>query len=414
MRAIKKSSAAHAFGIALLLGATLMASPSVIAVVIPPGGIAVAQSNSDLILSFPTISPRLYTVQTGPDLLQWSNLPPGISGDGTVKTVTMSNALAGSQGFYRLLIQTPAGLLLPQGTAFTILGYDCGGIQEHAYVTGFDPITGNVTGEVYLKTTCSCGKDCSSSHTKWAAATWDLAGNVISAMAISNTPAVDTNFTATDEYSDTIYNSATGAYLVVPTPAAPTDVTAVQSNDQFNISWTPNGVNPAAITSSILTATPVNSTYPALTTTVTGTGTSGAIFSVEPQTEYEITVVSTTVSGASPPSAPFTVTTVPATVAPSAPTNVVATWQIPDPSGTNDSITVTWQAGNPGNSPIDEYQIVISGSDGGGTFTNTVSGTTLVTYFNSVDDIPNYSVTVQAHNDAGWGPTSSVVNLGGL
>ena len=33
---------------------------------------------------------------------------------------------------------------------------------------------------------------------------------------------------------------------------------------------------------------------------------------------------------------------------------------------------------------------------------------------NSLDYIPNYSVTVQAHNAAGWGPVSAAVNLGGL
>lgn len=414
MRANGKSCVARAFAIALLPGAILMAALPATAVVIPLGDLAATQSNSDLVLSFPTTSPRLYIVQASPDLLLWTNCQPAVSGNGTVQTFTLSNALSGNQGFCRLLIQTPASLLLPQGTAFTIIGYDCGGIQEHVYVTGFDPTTGNPVGEVYLKTTCSCGKDCSTVHTKWASAMWDLAGNVIAAAALSNAPAVDTNFIATDAYGDTIYNTPTAAYLVVPIPAAPTGVTAVQSDDQLNISWSPNGINPVAITSSKLTATPVGSASSVLTMTVTGTATSGVIETVQPDTTYQITVVDTTVGGASPASTPLSVTTSPATILPSAPTNVVAAWQIPDPSGTNDSITVTWQAGNSGNSPIDEYQIVINGSDGGGTFTNTVSGTTLVTYFNSVDDIPNYSVTVQAHNAAGWGPKSVTVNLGGL
>lgn len=414
MRANGKSCVARAFAIVLLLAAGLMVSLSATAVVIPPGGLAAAQSNSDLVLSFPTTSPKLYTVQGSPDLLQWTNCQPAIPGNGTVRTFTLSNALAGGQGFCRLLVQTPAGLILPVTPAFEILGYDCGGIQEQVFVTGFDPSTGNLMGDVFLKTTCSCGKACSTLHTNWAAVTWDLTGNEISATKLSNAPAFDTNFMATDAYGDTIFNAGNKAYLVVPIPAAPTGVTAIQLDDQFNISWTPNGVNPAAITSSTLTATPVGSTSSVLTTTVTGTGTSGVIQTVQPDTMYQITVVDTTVGGASPASAPLTITTVPATVVPSAPTNVVASWQIPDPSGTTDSITVTWQSGNPGNSPIDEYQIVINGSDGGGTFTNTVSGTTLVTYFNSIDYIPNYSVTVQAHNAAGWGPVSAVVNLGGL
>jgi predicted secreted protein len=81
--------------------------------------------------------------------------------------------------------------------------------------------------------------------------------------------------------------------------------------------------------------------------------------------------------------------------------------------GATDTLVATWPAAAPGNSPIDQYLVTISGSDGAGTFTNTVSGTTLSTYF-IVDYIPNWSVTVQAHNAFGWGPVSSAFNLGGL
>jgi len=190
-------------------------------------------------------------------------------------------------------------------------------------------------------------------------------------------------------------------------------VTAVQSGDQFQVAWTPNGVNPVTITSSTLTATPVNSTASILTTTVTGPGTNGVIASLQPQTMYQITAVSTTIGGSSPASTPTNVTTEVASIAPSAPTNVMASWSNPDPSGAIDTLVATWSAALPGDSPIDQYQIKISGSDGAGTFTNTVSGTTLSTYFN-VDYIPNWKVTVQAHNAFGWGPTSSVFTLGGL
>jgi hypothetical protein len=83
-----------------------------------------------------------------------------------------------------------------------------------------------------------------------------------------------------------------------------------------------------------------------------------------------------------------------------------------DPTGTTDSLIANWPATVPGNSPVDEYLILIK-SDGGSSYTNTVSGDTLTTYFN-VDWTPNWSVTVRAHNAAGWGPVSSTVNLGGL
>jgi hypothetical protein len=245
--------------------------------------------------------------------------------------------------------------------------------------------------------------------------TWELAGNSISATALSNAPALNPTFIAADSYNDTIYNVSNGvpsAYLLVPLPAAPSGVTAVQSGDQFQVSWTFNGVNPAAVTSSTITATPLGSTAPVLTTTVAGSATAGIIDTLQPQTTYLIAVVNATASGSSPASAPINVTSAPASIPPSVPTGVTAHWLIADPSGPTDTIVANWQAAVPGDSPIDQYQITIVGSDGGGTFTQTVSGTTLTASF-TVDWIPNWSITVQAHNAVGWGPLSSVVTLGG-
>jgi hypothetical protein len=102
-----------------------------------------------------------------------------------------------------------------------------------------------------------------------------------------------------------------------------------------------------------------------------------------------------------------------ASIPPSAPTGVGAHWLIADPSSATDTLVATWQAADPGNSPIDEYKIVITGDDGAGTLTQTVSGTELTASFD-VGDVPNWSVTVQAHNAAGWGPVSNVATLGGL
>jgi hypothetical protein len=84
-----------------------------------------------------------------------------------------------------------------------------------------------------------------------------------------------------------------------------------------------------------------------------------------------------------------------------------------DPTGSTDTLVVTWQAAVPGDSPIDQYGVAILGSDGAGMFTQTVSGTTLTASF-SVDYIPNWSATVQAHNAFGWGPSSAVSTLEGL
>jgi hypothetical protein len=379
-------------------------------------GLAASKSGNDLVLSFPTTSPAHYTVQTSPDLLQqWTQSQAGIQGDGTVKRVTITNAVSADKGFYRLLVQTPTKLLLPQSQAFAILGYWCGGIQERTYVTGFDPASGYPTGEVHLSTSCSTGRAGSppSIHTAWAAVTWDFAGNVISSTTLSNGATVNPTFSATDAYNDMIYNAGGAAYLVVPFPAAPSGVTAIESGDQFEVSWTPMGVNPAAVTSSILTATPVNSTASILTTTLAGSATTGVILSVQPQTTYEINVVNSTIAGSSPVSTPIRLTTSPATVPPSAPAAVTARWSNLDPTGTTDTFSASWQPADPGNSPIDQYLVAITGSDGAGTFTQTVSGTTLTASF-TVDYIPDWSVTVQAHNAAGWGPLSSVFTLGGL
>lgn len=405
-----------AFVLTLVLGLTLGISPCAAVVVPPPAGLTATPSGHDFILSFPTASPNLYTVQTSPDLVQpWTNFPAAAQGDGTVKSLTLTNALTGGQGFYRLLVQPPASLILPQSTAFAILGYDCGSIGEQVYLTGFAPATGYPMGIVNLSTSCSgSGRGGhSTTHTASAAVIWDFSGNVVSVTTNFNAVAASPTFLAIDRSGNTIYNVGALAYLVVPLPAAPAGVAAVQAEDSLQVSWLPLGINPIAVVSSTVTATPAGSTNPVLTTTVTGTATNAVLSPLSPATTYQVSVVTTSISGSGPASVPVSVASAPATIPPSAPTNVVASWSNPDPTGTTDSLIVTWPADVPGNSPVDEYLVEIAGSDGGGTFTNTVSGTTLTTYFN-VDFTPNWSVTVQAHNAAGWGPLSGTVRLGGL
>jgi len=415
MTAVSKRRCPLAWFLSWLSGAAFVAAFSAAAVVLPPGGLTVTPSGSDLKLSFATASLNFYTVQTSADLQQWTNCPPGILGDGTAKTVTMSNAASGGLGFYRLLVQTPTRLGLPQNLAFAILGYSCGGIQE-TVSAGFDVTNGYPTGVVDLSTSCGgSGKGGgyhTTKHTASVVVTWDFAGNVISAIPLTNGVTVDPT-TGADGLGDVIYNVGSVAYLVVPVPAAPTGVTAIQTNDSFQVSWTPNGVDPLAITSSTLTATPVNSTASILTATVTGPATTGFIPSLQPQTTYQVTVVNATLSGTGHASDPISVTTSLATIKPSAPGGVAASWSNLNPTGATDTLIANWQAANPGNSPVDQYLVTITGSDGGGTFTQTVSGTTLTAYF-GVDYIPNWSVTVQAHNAAGWGPVSVAFNLGGL
>ena len=223
MGCVTRASFPPGLAISLLLNATLATSLSAAALTIPAGGLAAAKSGNGLILSFPTTSPNFYTVQSSPDMLKpWTNLQPAIQGDGTVKSVTTTNGMPVGRGFYRLLIQRPASLVLPQSMAFAILGHWCGGIREQAYVTGFDPASGYPIGEVSMSTTCSTGGRGSRPATFTASASvmWDFAGNVISSSPRSNEPPVNPKFSATDPYGDTIYNAGTAAYLVVPLPAA--------------------------------------------------------------------------------------------------------------------------------------------------------------------------------------------------
>ena len=312
-------------------------------------------------------------------------------------------------------LAAPAQLILPQSTAFAILGHSCGGIQERVYATGFDPASGYPIGDVYIQTRCGGSGRGGGYHTTtyatWVAVTWDLAGNTLSAVKLAGAPTVNPALSATDAYGDVLQNTSGAASLTVPVPAVPGGVTATQSGDQFHVSWTPDGVNPIAVTSSILTAAPLSSTASTLTANVAGSATSGSLGPLEPQTTYQITVINTTIGGSGPASIPISVTTTAASVVPSAPTGVTDYWTASDVAIA--TMIATWSAAVPGDSPVDEYEVLITGSDGGGTFTQTVSGTTLAASF-TVDSTPDWTVMVRAHNAAGWGPWSASFKLGGL
>ncbi len=383
-----------------------------------PLNLSISVPGQNIILSFPTTTTNYYGLQTSSSLSQpWTNIQSGIPGSGAMRAINITNSPVSGQGFYRLVLQPkPFSLILPQNDAFAILGASCGGIQEQVYATGFDSVTGYPTGMVNLKTSCGGsgrgGGYHTTTYTAWASATWDFAGNVVSYSVVSNA-VVNASFTATDNFGDILYNTSGLAYLIVPFAAVPSNLTAVQSGDQFLVTWLPNGINPIAVTSSILTATPVNSPASILTTTVTGSATNGVIDLLQPQTTYLITVVNNAVSGPSPDSLPIKLTTKIATVGPSAPTNVVASWAVLNPAGTTDTLIASWSAANPSDSPIDQYLVTITPDNGGSAITQTVTGSTFTVYF-GVDFTPNWSVTVQAHNSVGWGPASNPVTLGGL
>ena len=104
-------------------------------------------------------------------------------------------------------------LVVPQVTAFSILGYDCGGIKELAYVTGFDnsmdPSAGYPTGYVYLTTTCSAGKGSDFTVDDWTADTWDLTGALLSHSVATPNPSPPSPVSETDPLTgNQIYDSA--------------------------------------------------------------------------------------------------------------------------------------------------------------------------------------------------------------
>src|SRR5215831_8202744 len=148
---------------------------------------------------------------------------------GLVCSVILSGLGAGTA------ISGPVSLLLPQSIAFSFLGHSCGGIQEMSYATGFDPANGLPTGYVYIQTRCGGsgrgGGYHSTTYSAWVIVTWDFTGNVKSYARQPIVPPVSSTFSATDADGDQIYNSSGRAYLVVPTPGPPSDVTAVQSGD---------------------------------------------------------------------------------------------------------------------------------------------------------------------------------------
>ena len=110
-------------------------------------------------------------------------------------------------------------LVVPQSTAFSVLGHSCGGIQEQAFATGFDATSDFPTGDVYLSTRCGGSGRGGGYHTTtysaWVGATWDLTGALVSSAKLSAAPMVDPTLSAFDQYGNEVYNQSNGAYLLL-------------------------------------------------------------------------------------------------------------------------------------------------------------------------------------------------------
>jgi hypothetical protein len=113
----------------------------------------------------------------------------------------------------------PVPLVVPQSTGFTVLGHDCGGIQEQAFITRFDTSSGYTKGypdgDAYIWTTCSCGKDCSSTYKAWVSVIWDFRATLVSYTKLASPPTVNPTLSLFDSHGNQIYNQSNRAYLVL-------------------------------------------------------------------------------------------------------------------------------------------------------------------------------------------------------
>jgi hypothetical protein len=215
---------------------------------------------------------------------------------------------------------TTTQLVLSGGAAFAVLGYDCGGISEHVYATGF-AANGYPTGAAYLSTTCNgSGRGGHSFKvTAWASATWTWYGETRSYGKLAEAPAgLSTSFSEADSHGDRVYNTASAAYLEttsppVVAPEAPTGVSAYafrtgeegeSGPQEFSVGWTSAPETARLVTSSTVYARPVGSSAPTLTTTISGAGSSALLGTLEPNTTYLVTVTSTDSEGTSSESSP--------------------------------------------------------------------------------------------------------------
>jgi len=210
---------------------------------------------------------------------------------------------------------SPIRLYLSGGAAFAILGHSCGGIQQQVYATGF-AANGYPMGNVSLSTSCGGsgrgGGYKSTRYTGTASVVWTWFGETRSygplQGALQAAPAVDS-------HGDRVYNVATAAYLETGTPpleppAPPTNVSAsvglyeVGTSEflRMAVGWTVAPETAGLLKSSTITAEPVGSNAPVLTTTVTSYFSSGFLQPVQPNTTYRVTVTNTDSEGTSQPS----------------------------------------------------------------------------------------------------------------
>ena len=182
--------------------------------------------------------------------------------------------------------EAPVNLALSQSTAFSILGYSCGGIQEQQYATGFASPAGYPAGYVYLQTVCggSGRGGRSTTHSVWVSATWDFTGSTVSTSALSAAPTgIDPVLSVFDQFGNQLYNASGAAYLLLASGFTPAPRIT--------------GVSPSS-----------GSAAGGTVVTITGTGFTGATsvaFETVPAVSF-VVLGDSTVTAVSPPAAGHT------------------------------------------------------------------------------------------------------------
>ena len=198
--------------------------------------------------------------------------------------------------------------------------------------------------------------------------------------------------------------------MLPPIPSAPTGVAASQAptTDGLNVSWHAPSVGGSAVQGSTITATPVSGTGTVvLTGAASGLATTASLGGVEPTTTYSITVQCKDLAGTGPASVPITLTTAPSSHVPGAPVITYEWWS-------GNSLACRWTPPtSTGDSPIDDYEVSATDTDGGYVLND--AGNVTEAFTSPVNPTAD-SVTlkVRAHNAAGWGAWSAPVVVGGL
>src|SRR5665213_797108 len=199
----------------------------------------------------------------------------------------LASAAIGAASAQAASAANPIALYLSQGAAFSLLGRSCGGIQERVYATGFGS-DGYPTGDVYMQTRCGGsgrgGGYKTTTYSGWASVGWTWLGETRSFAPLQGSAEENGSFSATDGHGDRIYNVGSSAYLEtgeapLQPPAPPSSVSAsvglFESGEteylRMTVSWTAAGETAGLISSSTVTATPVGSSAPVLSATVSGT-----------------------------------------------------------------------------------------------------------------------------------------------